>query len=77
MANAGPGTNGSQFFIVHAKETHYLNRRHSVFGFVVNGMDTVDTIAKTPVDRSDKPKTPVRIESVSVGTIRDGVFVAE
>lgn len=66
MANAGPNTNGSQFFIVHAQNTHYLDGRHSVFGRVVEGMEVVEDIANVPVDRSDRPMSDVVIERAIV-----------
>jgi cyclophilin family peptidyl-prolyl cis-trans isomerase len=66
MANAGPNTNGSQFFIVHAQNTHYLDGRHSVFGRVVEGMEVVEDIANVPVDRSDRPMSDVVIERAVV-----------
>ncbi len=66
MANAGPNTNGSQFFIVHAQDTHYLDGRHSVFGRVVEGMEVVEDIANVPVDRSDRPMSDVVIERAVV-----------
>lgn len=66
MANAGPNTNGSQFFIVHAQNTHYLDGRHSVFGRVVEGMAVVEDIANVPVDRSDRPMSDVVIERAVV-----------
>ena len=66
MANAGPNTNGSQFFIVHAQNTHYLDGRHSVFGRVVEGMEAVEDIANVPVDRSDRPMSDVVIERAIV-----------
>ena len=96
MANAGPNTNGSQFFIVQASEvpgnmlaqmkdladngfppeiteayaelggTPWLDFRHTVFGQVVNGMDTVDAIAKTPVGVNDKPVNDVVIDSIEI-----------
>ena len=66
MANAGPNTNGSQFFIVHAQDTHYLDGRHSVFGRVVEGMEVVEDIANVPVDRSDRPMSDVVIERAIV-----------
>ena len=59
MANAGPNTNGSQFFIVVADECSWLNGRHTVFGQVTSGMDVVDQISLVERDARDRPRTPV------------------
>ena len=64
MANAGPNTNGSQFFIMHADYPLPLN--YTIFGHVVAGQDVVDTIATTKTDANDKPLSPVTITKVTV-----------
>ncbi|MDD2515808.1 MAG: peptidylprolyl isomerase [Candidatus Gracilibacteria bacterium] len=66
MANVGPNTNGSQFFIVHAKATPYLNGHHSVFGQVFDGIQIVDKIASSKTDRDDKPLKDIIVKKIVI-----------
>ena len=66
MANAGPNTNGSQFFIVTAEDCSWLDGKHTVFGRVIEGQDVVHRISQVDRDGRDKPKTPVTIERIEL-----------
>ncbi|KAJ1565001.1 Peptidyl-prolyl cis-trans isomerase cyp10 [Nowakowskiella sp. JEL0078] len=65
MANKGPDTNGSQFFIVYGKQPH-LDSKHTVFGKVIDGLETLDAMEKVPVDAKSKPLQEIKIRSIVI-----------
>ena len=67
MANSGPNTNGSQFFIVTADEAPWLDGKHTVFGQVVEGEDVLERLNNVPTGGADRPLTPVLISSIELG----------
>ena len=66
MANAGPNTNGSQFFIVTAQKCPWLDGKHTVFGQLSEGLDVVDRLEGVATDGSDRPTEPIGIASIEL-----------
>jgi len=66
MANAGPNTNGSQFFLVTAQACPWLDGKHTVFGRISEGMEVLDRLEGVDTDSSDRPREPVAIESIEL-----------
>ncbi len=66
MANAGRNTNGSQFFIVTAEDASFLDRKHTIFGHVIEGIEIVEKIEASDTDRNDRPTSEVKIITAKV-----------
>src|SRR3954453_9266472 len=67
MANAGPNTNGSQFFVVTVDEAPWLDGKHTVFGKVTGGVEVVDKLESLPTDGRDRPREDARVDKLEVG----------
>ena len=65
MANSGPNTNGSQFFITYKAAAH-LNGRYTVFGHAIDGLETLDKMERVPADAADRPKQELRVNRVTI-----------
>ena len=65
MANNGPDTNGSQFFITYAAQPH-LNSKYTVFAVVIDGFETLDAMEKVPVGKKNRPLTDIKIEHITI-----------
>jgi cyclophilin family peptidyl-prolyl cis-trans isomerase len=76
MANAGPNTNGSQFFITHTA-TQFLDGKHTVFGEVTGGQEVVDAIATAATGPGDRPAEDITIDSVTIHDPTDDLFTAQ
>lgn len=66
MANAGPGTNGSQFFVVTAESTPWLDGAHTGFGRVISGQEVVESIGEVSTDRQDRPQEEIRVTTIAI-----------